>query len=63
MYYINFDNDFHRAQCTELTPLALNNFRRFFSSNSTKFSVVIKIAVVYKSVCKSLTRRSGSRGC
>ena len=61
VYYSN-SKDFHRAQCTEPTSLALNNFR-CFSSNSTKFSVVIKIAVVYKSVCKSLTRRSGSRGC
>ena len=29
----------------------------FFSSNSTKFSAVIKNAVVYNILCKSLTRR------
>ena len=38
----NFDKhhykDFHRAQCTEPTPLALNNFQRFSSNSMKKFS-------------------------
>ena len=36
IYYSNFDKnhykDFHRAQCTEHTPLALNNFQHFSSN-------------------------------
>ena len=51
IYYI----DFHRIQCTEPTSLALDNFQHF-SSNSTKFSVVIENAVGYRFLCKSLTR-------
>ena len=38
-------------------PLALNNFQ-CFSSNSTKFSVVVENAVGFSYSCKSLTRRS-----
>ena len=61
IYYSNFDKhhykDFHRAQSTQPTPLALDNFWPF-SSNSTKFSVVIENAVGYSF---SLTRRS--HGC
>ena len=37
---------FHRAQCTQHTPLALDNFGRF-PSNST-FTVVIQNAVGYR---------------
>ena len=64
IYYSNFDKhhckDFHRAQCTQLTHLALDNFRRF-SSNLTRFSLVIQNAVGYSFVRKSRTRRS--HGC
>ena len=47
--------NFHRAQCTEPTPLALDNFRGF-SSNLTKFSVVIENAVGNSYLSKSDTR-------
>ena len=49
--YSNFDKDpykdLHMVQCTEPTPLALDNVRPF-SSNSTKFSVVIENAMGYR---------------
>ena len=57
----NFDKDhytdLHRVQCSEHTPLANNNFRSFFFSNSTKLWVVIENALGYSFSCKSLTRR------
>ena len=49
-------NDFHRAQCTESTPFAIDNFRRF-PSNSTKISVVIEYVVGYSFLCKISTTR------
>ena len=62
--YSNFDKqhykDIHSAQCTEPTPLALNNYQHF-SSNSTKCSVVIENAVGYSFLCKLITRQC--HGC
>ena len=64
LYYSYFDMDhfehFNRLQWAEPTSLALDNFRRF-SSNPTKFSMVIENAMGYGFTCKSLIRRS--HGC
>ena len=61
IYYSNFDKHHlkkaHRVQCTDPTPLAHDNFRRF-SSNSPKFSVVIENAMGYTVSCKWLTKWS-----
>ena len=50
LYYSNFDKYhqkyFLRAQCTEPTPLALDNFQRF-STNSKKYSVLLDNAMHY----------------
>ena len=52
----NFDKnhykDFHSVQCTEPTPLALDNFR-LFSSNSMNFEVMIESTMGYSFSCKS----------
>ena len=58
-YYSNFDKHhhkvLHRSQYPEPTHLALDKFRHI---SSTNFLVVIKNAVGYSFLCKSLTRLS-----
>ena len=51
IYYLNFDKDhykdFHSVQCTEHTPLALDNFQRFFSKCNEIFNGNIGNAIGY----------------
>ena len=50
IYYSNVDKHYYinhgKAQCTEPTPLALDNFRQF-SSNAATFPVVMENAACY----------------
>ena len=53
----NHYKDFYGLQCTEPTPLALNNFQILFS-NSKNFTLVVENSMDYSFSCKSLSRRS-----
>ena len=62
IYDSNFDKHHYKDFHVRLTALGLALWQSItfdiFSSNSTKFSVVIENAVGYRVLCKSLTRQS-----